>query len=170
MIAALPPDGPRDPKILMRVHRDHDLHSISAAFTYDGGHFSQVDWGTGEPLLPDHAGGGAEPAAEEHAPADEPADEPSEGAAGGSRFLKRAIVKRAGSLAAPQKKLKRGMAGGGVAPLTGPTRHFINEVEIHPGYYVDWDETPDLTIDPLAHAYGEYATQLLADRREASRA
>lgn len=31
----------------LKVHRDHDLLSLSAAFTQDGGHFSQVD------LLPD---------------------------------------------------------------------------------------------------------------------
>ena len=54
------------------------------------------------------------------------------------------------------------------APLTGPTRHFINEVEIHPGYYVDWDETPDETIEPLARAYGEYLTTLFADRAAAA--
>ena len=53
------------------------------------------------------------------------------------------------------------------APLAGPQRHFINEVEIHPGYYVDWDPTPDETIAPLAEAYGEYITRLLTERRAA---
>ena len=53
------------------------------------------------------------------------------------------------------------------APLAGPQRHFINEVEIHPGYYVDWDPTPDETIAPLAQAYGEYITRLLTERRAA---
>ena len=51
------------------------------------------------------------------------------------------------------------------APLDGPTRHFINEIEIHPGYYVDWDDTPDLTIEPLARAYGDYLTMLAGERR-----
>ena len=69
-------------------------------------------------------------------------------------------------VAAPQKKLKRSMESHSVAPLTGPCRHFINEVEIHPGYYVDWDDTPDETIVPLANAYGEYLTRLFEERRK----
>ena len=89
----------------------------------------------------------------------------SDGVAGGN-FLKRALVKRAGSLAAPQKKLKRSMESLDAAPLSGPNRHFINEVEIHPGYYVDWDETPDETLGPLAQAYGEYITQILSEREQ----
>ena len=137
---ALPSDGPHDPKILMRV-----------------------DWGTGAPLLPTGDEGGAD---DEDDAAVAPVDS-SDGVAGGN-FLKRALVKRAGSLAAPQKKLKRSMESLDAAPLSGPNRHFINEVEIHPGYYVDWDETPDRTIEPLARAYGEYVTQLLTERRSAS--
>ena len=42
----------------------------------------------------------------------------------------------------------------------------VNEVEIHPGYYVDWDETPDETLGPLAQAYGEYITQILSEREQ----
>ena len=95
----------------------------------------------------------------------ETADRGGSGASG-EAFLKRALVKRAASLAAPQKKLKRSMESHSVAPLTGPCRHFINEVEIHPGYYVDWDDTPDETIVPLANAYGEYLTRLFEERRK----
>ena len=85
---------------------------------------------------------------------------------GQEAFLKRALVKRAASLAAPQKRLKKSMDGHvHGAPLDGPTRHFINEIEIHPGYYVDWDDTPDLTIEPLARAYGDYLTMLAGERR-----
>ena len=74
-------------------------------------------------------------------------------------------MKRAGSLAAPQKKLKRSMDVHRTAPLTGSQRHFINEVEIHPGYYVDWDATPDATLEPLGKAYGDYIVRLLTERR-----
>ena len=147
---ALPPDGPADPKILMRV-----------------------DWGVGEPLLPTSPqpssnatvpGDGAASAPSQHATSD--GEETREahdhcGTTSESGFLKRALVKRAGSLAAPQKRLKRSMNDHATAPLTGPHRHFINEVEIHPGYYVDWDETPDETFEPLAQAYGEYISQVL---------
>jgi hypothetical protein len=41
----------------------------------------------------------------------------------------------------------------------------LNEVELHPGFYVDWDPDPDATIEPLAHAYGEHCCTLLADAR-----
>ena len=44
-------------------------------------------------------------------------------------------------------------------------RYVLNEVELHPGFYVDWDPDPDATIDPLAHAYGEHCCTLLADAR-----
>ena len=164
---ALPADGPHDPKILMRV-----------------------DWGTGEPLRPvptalpaseAEAKAGSEEATREE---DEAGNSGGGGGGGGgggagssggsggsgssgSNFLKRALVKRAGSLSAPQKKLKRSMEAHTQAPLAGPQRHFINEVEIHPGYYVDWDPTPDETIAPLAEAYGEYITRLLTERRAA---
>ena len=145
-LSAMPEDGPHDPKILMRV-----------------------DWGTGEPLLPAKAsvpaGAANEADGEEEEEAVETADRGGSGASG-EAFLKRALVKRAASLAAPQKKLKRSMESHSVAPLTGPCRHFINEVEIHPGYYVDWDDTPDETIVPLANAYGEYLTRLFEERRK----
>jgi hypothetical protein len=39
---APPPPSPRY-RAALEVHRDHDLLSVSATFTYDGGHFSQVD-------------------------------------------------------------------------------------------------------------------------------
>ena len=52
-----------------------------------------------------------------------------------------------------------------VAPLEGPLRHFINEIEIHPGYYVDWDDTPDETIEPLADAYGAYIVRVLEEAK-----
>ena len=139
---ALPSDGPHDPKILMRV-----------------------DWGVGEPLLPTGGTATDEGAA---AAAGDVAEGPSaaeEEAAGSEGFLKRALVKRASSHAPPAKRLKRSQQEHAAAPLTGPSRHFINEVEIHPGYYVDWDETPDETIAPLAAAYGEYLVKLLAEKR-----
>ena len=139
----LPPDGPHDPKILMRV-----------------------DWGTGEPLLPPTSeaaeAAGATEAADGAEASSTTADEASSKESG---FLKRALVKRAGSLAAPQKKLKRSMDVHRTAPLTGSQRHFINEVEIHPGYYVDWDATPDATLEPLGKAYGDYIVRLLTERR-----
>jgi hypothetical protein len=145
-LEALPSDGPLDPKILMRV-----------------------DWGTGEPLLPD-AEGGAD--GESSACGSDGTATVREGGGGGSgsdggAFLKRVLVKRASSLGPPQKRLKRSMDTHSRAPLTGTHRHFINEVEIHPGYYVDWDETPDETIGPLADAYGEYLVQLLSERTSA---
>ncbi|KOO21928.1 hypothetical protein Ctob_001850 [Chrysochromulina tobinii] len=118
---ALPPDGPHDPKILMRV-----------------------DWGTGEPLLA--------------------ASSPTQQAEDSGAFrLDKAIVKKASSLAAPERKLQRSLAERTHAPLVGPLGHFINEIEIHPGYYVDWDDTPDETIEPLARAYGEYITRVLSE-------
>lgn len=142
----LPPDGPHDPKILMRV-----------------------DWCTGEPLLPEAADTANQDGEREEADADTAAAaEASVGdkrAAGESGFLKRALVKRAGSLAAPQKKLKKSIEMHARAPLAGPGRHFINEIEIHPGYYVDWDATPDDTLEPLGRAYGEYLVRLLTDKR-----
>ena len=160
----LPPDGPHDPKILMRV-----------------------DWGVGEPLLPkltaangdgggddgddgngccDGGDGGGDGTNPEES-VEECGRKRGGAGGGGDGFLKRALVKRAASLAAPQKKLKRSMDTHAAAPLTGSARHFINEIEIHPGYYVDWDATPDETIGPLARAYGEYLVQVLAERRAA---
>ena len=65
----------------------------------------------------------------------------------------------------PQKKLKKSIEMHARAPLAGPGRHFINEIEIHPGYYVDWDATPDDTLEPLGRAYGEYLVRLLTDKR-----
>lgn len=118
---ALPPDGPHDPKILMRV-----------------------DWGTGEPLL---AASSTTERAEDS----------------GAFRLDKSIVKKASSLAAPERKLQRSLAERTHAPLVGSLRHFINEIEIHPGYYVDWDDTPDETIEPLARAYGEYITRVLSE-------
>ena len=146
---ALPPDGPHDPKILMRV-----------------------DWGTGEPLLPARADRAEEGGADADGAADADAAGAAESGGGsdGGAFLKRALVKRAGSLAAPQKKLKRSMDAHRHAPLTGASRHFINEIEIHPGYYVDWDDTPDETIAPLADAYGRYLTRVLGERQHAAAA
>ena len=44
-------------------------------------------------------------------------------------------------------------------------RYVLNEVELHPGFYVDWDPEPDATSEPLAHAYGEHCCTLLADAR-----
>ncbi|KAL1495890.1 hypothetical protein AB1Y20_014534 [Prymnesium parvum] len=65
-----------------------------------------------------------------------------------------------GSLAPPMKKLKAAMAHG--SALVGePGGYFINEVELHPGFFVDWDSDPDKTIVPLAHAYGAYIQSLL---------
>ena len=130
---ALPSDGPGDPKILMRV-----------------------DWGVGEPLLPEDSGPSNSPSAET-------SDAPK---ADGS--LKRALVRRANSLAAPNKRLRKSMEEHGSAPLAGSGRHFINEVEVHPGFYVDWDETPDETIGPLANAVGEYVVGLIEAKRGAA--
>ena len=128
---------------------------------------TRVDWGVGEPLLPEKADGARDDAAAAEEEGDAtPANEPTRG----SGFLKRALVKRAGSLAAPQKKLKRSMDAYRHAPLTGASRHFINEIEIHPGYYVDWDDTPDETIAPLADAYGRYLTRVLGERQHAAAA
>ena len=81
---ALPSDGPGDPKILMRV-----------------------DWGVGEPLLPEGSGPSNSPSAET-------SDAPK---ADGS--LKRALVRRANSLAAPNKRLRKSMEEHGSAPLAG---------------------------------------------------
>ena len=119
---ALPPDGPHDPKVLMRV-----------------------DWGC--------AGGGDD-----------------EGGGGGgaddvAASLRRDIVQRASSLGPPQKKLARAMAAhADGAPLSGDGAHIINEIELHPGFYVDWDETPDQTIEPLAQAYGEYIQRVVDEQ------
>ena len=120
---ALPPDGPHDPKVLMRV-----------------------DWGC--------AGGGED-----------------EGGGGGggaddvAAALRRDIVQRASSLGPPQKKLARAMAAhADGAPLSGDGAHIINEIELHPGFYVDWDETPDQTIEPLAQAYGEYIQRVVDEQ------
>lgn len=81
----------------------------------------------------------------------------------GAFRLDKSIVKKASSLAAPERKLQRSLAERTHAPLVGSLRHFINEIEIHPGYYVDWDDTPDETIEPLARAYGEYITRVLSE-------
>ena len=50
------------------------------------------------------------------------------------------------------------------APLSGDGAHIINEIELHPGFYVDWDETPDQTIEPLAQAYGEYIQRVVDEQ------
>jgi hypothetical protein len=51
-------------------------------------------------------------------------------------------------------------------PNQAPLEEYVlNEVELHPGFYVDWDPDPDATIEPLAHAYGEHCCTLLADAR-----
>ena len=73
---ALPPDGPHDPKILMRV-----------------------DWGTGEPLLASETiqGGEGEGGGE--------AGSEGGGEGGGDVFLKKALVKHASSLTVPERKL-----------------------------------------------------------------
>ena len=151
---ALPFDGPYDPKILMRV-----------------------DWGTGEPLLPGApttpTGGtddGCEVTFGERPAADGVAGKGAArrrqmAAQEGDGFLQAALTKRASSLAAPQRRLRQAMHNHTHAPLSGPLRHFINEIEIHPGYYVDWDDDPDQTIEPLARAYGEYITRILAERQ-----
>lgn len=68
---------------------------------------------------------------------------------------------RAGRAESPERRLRAAMAAQAEAPLSGEEAYFINEVEIHPGYYVDWDEAPDETIEPLAEAYGEYLVELL---------
>ena len=51
------------------------------------------------------------------------------------------------------------------APLDA---YVLNEVELHPGFYVDWDADPDATIEPLARAYGEHVCSLLAGAAPAS--
>ena len=79
--------------------------------------------------------------------------------------LRRDIVQRASSLGPPQKKLARAMAAhADGAPLSGDGAHIINEIELHPGFYVDWDETPDQTIEPLAQAYGEYIQRVVDEQ------
>ena len=160
---------------MLRIHcaaaEAFDVAYVSAAIVERQTRLMRVDWCTGEPLLPAGDAGqeedGAEAEAEETAAARARGDKP---AAGESGFLKRALVKRAGSLAAPQKKLKKSIEAHSHAPLAGPARHFINEIEIHPGYYVDWDATPDETLEPLGRAYGEYLVQLLTERRTAEAA
>lgn len=112
---ALPPDGPADPKVLMRV-----------------------DWGAGEPLLP-FLPSGAQLATEISFGGSVQGGGAEGGSMGSSRkqsgkesgSLKRAIVMRAGSLGPPQKKLKAAMERG-TARLGGKQGHFINEVELHP--------------------------------------
>ena len=127
----------------------------------------RVDWGTGEPLLPD--GEAAEAAgAAEAADGAEASSTTADEASSGERLPQAALVKRAGSLAAPQKKLKRAWTCT-AAPLTGSQRHFINEVEIHPGYYVDWDATPDATLEPLGKACSDYIVRLLTGGALAAR-
>ncbi len=66
---------------------------------------------------------------------------------------------RASSLSEPNARLQRQMR----AQPEGASlaAHFINEIEIHPGFYVDWDDEPDATLEPLAAAYGDYIQQLL---------
>jgi hypothetical protein len=80
----------------------------------------RVDWGTGEPLLRQAPGRAAAD--------DASATDGSSGGAKGGGSLKRAIVMRASSMGPPQKKLKRAMEQYGVAQLSGPGSHFINEV------------------------------------------
>ena len=133
------------------------LDCLPADGPHDPKILMRVDWGAGEPQLPT--------AAADDEAADGDQMEPAER---NGRDLKRALVQRATSLAAPQRRLKQCMRREGGAALGGEGGHFINEVEIHPGYYVDWDETRDRTIEPLANAYGEYVTQLLTERRSAS--
>lgn len=125
----------------------------------------RVDWGTGEPLLAASAASAPPPPSAEAADAAKAEAAEAEATTDGAGFLKKALVKRASSLAAPERKLQRAIAERTHAPLEGPLRHFINEIEIHPGYYVDWDDTPDETIEPLARAYGEYITRVLGDKR-----
>ena len=67
-----------------------------------------------------------------------------------------------------EERLRKSMEEHGSAPLAGSGRHFINEVEVHPGFYVDWDETPDETIGPLANAVGEYVVGLIEAKRGAA--
>ena len=51
-------------------------------------------------------------------------------------------------------------------PTSGRLRS--REIELHPGFYVDWDETPDETIGPLANAVGEYVVGLIEAKRGAA--
>ena len=78
------------------------------------------------------------------------------------RRVQRDIVQRASSLGPPQKRLRRSMREQAEAPLEA---YVLNEVELHPGFYVDWDADPDATIEPLARAYGEHCCALLAEAR-----
>jgi hypothetical protein len=79
-------------------------------------------------------------------------------------------VWRATSAAAPERRLGEAILRYGRAPLVGPHAHFINEIEIQPGYYVDWDLQPDQTIEPLADAYGDYLARVIQARRAEGRA
>ena len=176
-LATLPEDGPHDPKILMRVDwgvgaplqpaaRDTTVAAAPETAAAAAGTLAESA-DAAPPLAPSSAV--AAPTADADAAGAD--DAPSRDDQHGPAFLKRALVKRAASLAAPQKRLKKSMeSNADGAPLTGPTRHFINEIEIHPGYYVDWDPTPDLTIEPLANAYGTYLTRLINERRDAATA
>jgi len=164
-LETLPSDGRFDPKILMRV-----------------------DWCVGAPELP------VQPSAEELARQVQQAPVGAEvleavaavgvavagGADGGvmrsgrpadpappsPRSLKRSLCWRATDAASPERRLRESQETHGTAPLSGEGAHFINEVEIQPGFYVDWDDDPDRTIEPLADAYGEYLVQVLQERRK----
>ena len=126
VLDALPPDGPHDPKVLLRV-----------------------DWGCCSPA--------ARASASEAVARTTAADE--------VEAVRRDIVQRASSLGPPQKRLKRSMQDHAEAPLD---EYLINEVEVHPGFYVDWDADPDATLEPLGRAYGEYVSLLLEEQAEDS--
>lgn len=126
VLDALPPDGPHDPKVLLRV-----------------------DWGCCSPA--------AQASASEAVARSTAADE--------VEAVRRDIVQRASSLGPPQKRLKRSMQDHAEAPLD---QYLINEVEVHPGFYVDWDADPDATLEPLGRAYGEYVSLLLEKQGEGS--
>ena len=100
------------------------------------------------------------------APTPQPAVDADADEAGGEvEAVRRNIVQRASSLGPPQKRLRRSMQQHAEAPLDA---YVLNEVELHPGFYVDWDADPDATIEPLARAYGEHVCSLLAGAAPAS--
>jgi hypothetical protein len=185
-IEALPSDGRMDPKVLLRV----DWCVGAPEEVAQGGaqvSASTVGWGAEE------GGGGEEARAgreggsrvlnsgivaphpgnrEGEAVGDDRACAPAARSANAfsPRSLKRSLVWHATDAAAPERRLREAMETHGVAPLCGPLGHFINEVEIQPGFYVDWDTQPDRTIEPLADAYGEYLTRVIQARRDERRA
>ncbi|EOD25118.1 hypothetical protein EMIHUDRAFT_100849 [Emiliania huxleyi CCMP1516] len=162
---ALPPDGPLDPKILLRVDWCVGRPQGPAQRTQGGGGGSGGEEGGG-----DRGGGGGSggEGGGGGGGGDGSGGEEGEGEARGReapppspRSLKRSLQLRAGRAESPERRLRAAMAAQAEAPLSGEEAYFINEVEIHPGYYVDWDEAPDETIEPLAEAYGEYLVELL---------